>query len=88
MKKDPGVFIQHIIECIALIEEYTKGTSKDEFLGSRQLQDAVIRRIEIIGEAAKRIPREITSEYSDVPWKLLPACETFLCTSILAWICN
>lgn len=39
--KDPRIFIEHILECIELIEEYL---TKDEFFRSKQLQDAVIRR--------------------------------------------
>jgi len=54
MKKDPKIFIEHILESIARIEEYTKEITKDEFLSSSKIQDAVIRRIEVIGEAAKK----------------------------------
>lgn len=60
MKKDPIVFIEHILECIELIEEYTRGVTKEEFFKSKQLQDSVIRRIEVIGEAAKNIFQEIS----------------------------
>ncbi|MCX6814990.1 MAG: DUF86 domain-containing protein [Candidatus Aenigmarchaeota archaeon] len=69
MKKDPKVFIEHMLECIEKIEEYTKGITKDGFLESEQVQDAVIRRIEIIGEAVKNIPKEIKNKYPDIAWK-------------------
>lgn len=51
MTKNPLILIQHIIECIELIEKYTNNKTEDDFLKSVQLQDSVIRRIEIIGEA-------------------------------------
>lgn len=69
MKKDPKIFIEHILECVELIEKYTNKITKEEFLDNRQLQDAVMRRIEIIGEAVKNIPQEIKDEYPDIPWK-------------------
>lgn len=69
MKKDLRVFIEHILECIGLIENYTKDAAEENFLSSTQLQDAVIRRIEIIGEAVKNIPQEIKERYPNIPWK-------------------
>ncbi len=69
MKKDPKIFIAHILDSIEKIEEFTKEVSKKEFLESNIIQDAVIRRIEIIGEAAKNLPKNIKSEYPEVPWK-------------------
>ncbi len=69
MKKDPLTFIGHMLECVDLIQEYTAGKKEDDFLDSEFLQDAVIRRIEIIGEAAKHIPEEIKKTYSQVAWK-------------------
>jgi uncharacterized protein with HEPN domain len=69
MKKDPKILIAHILECISLIEEYTKRITKTQFLGNKQLQDAVIRRIEIIGEAIRNIPQEIKDKYPEIPWK-------------------
>ena len=69
MKKDPKIFIEHILECIERIEEYTREITKEEFLSSGQVQDAVIRRIEVIGEAVKKIPDEIKQRYPDIPWR-------------------
>lgn len=69
MKKDPKIFIKHILESIERIEEYTEGITKEEFLSSGQIQDAVIRRIEVIGEAVKNIPDEIKQKHPDVPWR-------------------
>ncbi|PIZ47022.1 hypothetical protein CO180_02135 [candidate division WWE3 bacterium CG_4_9_14_3_um_filter_41_6] len=68
MKKDPKVFLQHILESISEIEKYTKDIPENEFLQSTQVQDAVIRRLEIIGEAAKHIPNEMKEKYNFVPW--------------------
>ena len=68
MKKDASIFIKHILESIERIEEFTKEISKEKFVNSVQIQDAVIRRIEIIGEATKNIPNKFRKEYSEVPW--------------------
>ena len=69
MKKDIKIFLEHILESINLIEEYTKGKEKLDFLESTQLQDSVIRRIEIIGEAIKNIPEEVKKNHPSIPWK-------------------
>jgi uncharacterized protein with HEPN domain len=69
MKKDINVFLEHVLESISLIEEYTKDKSEEEFLNSKQMQDAVIRRIEIIGEAIKNIPNEVKERFKDIQWR-------------------
>lgn len=69
MKKDDLVFIEHILESIELIEEYAKGISEKEFLGNKKLQDAIIRRIEVIGEAAKNISFSFRNEYPKIQWQ-------------------
>jgi uncharacterized protein with HEPN domain len=78
MKKDPRVFIEHILECIELIEGYVENVTKDAFLNSVQLQDAVMRRIEIVGEAAKNIPQEIKDRYPGIPWKRMAGMRDIL----------
>lgn len=51
MKKDIRVYLNDILESIEAIEEYTENITAKEFYSNRQVQDAVIRRLEIIGEA-------------------------------------
>ena len=69
MKKDPKIFLEHILQCIERIEEYVEGVTKKQFLESVQLQDSIIRRIEIIGEAVKNIPKQVKGKYPDIAWK-------------------
>ena len=58
--KDDRLYLIHMTECIAKIEQYTAG-GRDVFIASSLLQDAVIRNFEIIGEAAKRVSLEISA---------------------------
>jgi uncharacterized protein with HEPN domain len=57
------------MESINLIEVYTVRISKEDFLKSEQIQDAVMRRLEIIGEASKKIPAIIKAQHPDIPWR-------------------
>lgn len=56
MKKDLKVFLEHILESITEIEKHTKNISFSEFLETTLIQDAVIRRLEILGEVVKNLP--------------------------------
>ena len=69
MKKDVTIFLSHILESIEKIGEFTEGISKKEFLESSKTQDAVIRRLEILGEAVKNIPQNFKTKYPQVPWR-------------------
>jgi uncharacterized protein with HEPN domain len=69
VKRDFRVYIEDILECISKIEEYIKGVSEEDFYKNTQIQDAVLRRLEIIGEAVKKIPEEVRSNYPEIPWK-------------------
>jgi len=68
MNRDPRLYLDDIAEAIDVIAEYTAGLSRDEFLTRRLIQDGVIRRIEIIGEAARHLPTELTNRYPDISW--------------------
>ena len=69
MKRDIRVYIEDILESIAKIELYTKTITKNDFLENTQIQDAVLRRLEIIGEAVKNIPQDFRDKYPEVRWK-------------------
>jgi uncharacterized protein with HEPN domain len=70
MKKDPRVYLAHILECIKRIQHYTK-KGKKQFLKESLVQDAVIRNFEVIGEAAKRVPDDFREQNTSISWKLL-----------------
>lgn len=67
--REYGDYVEDILDSIKAIEEYTDTLTEENFCSNRQVQDAVIRRFEIIGEATKHIPRSIREKYPDVPWK-------------------
>lgn len=63
MPKTPFIFLYDIIESIKDIHSYVEGHSKDQFFQDKKTQDAVIRRLQIIGEAVKNIPEIIKDEH-------------------------
>lgn len=69
MKRNPRVFLSHILQSIDLIGSYTQGITRDLFIQSVGVQDQVIRRLEIIGEAVKRLPADIKDRHPGIPWK-------------------
>lgn len=69
MKKDDSVYLRHMLDAISRIEEYTRDIQYDGFMDNHLIQDGVIRQIEIIGEATKRLSREFREENSEILWK-------------------
>ncbi len=69
MKREYKTYLEDILECIERIEEYVDGMNDDDFYENCQAQDAVLRRLEIIGEAVKRMPQHIKNEYPTIPWR-------------------
>ncbi len=69
MKKDPLVFIKHIRDHIDRIEKFMGNISKESFFNNEEKQSAVIREIEIIGEATKNLPKDFTKNHPSIPWK-------------------
>lgn len=69
MEHDPKIFLQHILESIKNINEFVEGLSDADFLKDLKTQDAVIRKIEIIGEATKNLPIDFKEKHDDVRWK-------------------
>lgn len=69
MKKDPKIFLEHILQSIESIENYVENQTKEDFLNFPLVQDAAIRRIEIIGEASKNLPEDFKNKHPNVLWK-------------------
>lgn len=69
MKKDPRIFLKHIVESIEAIEGHLVEITKEEFGKNLTIQDAAIRRIEIIGEAVKNLPTEFKRNHPEIKWR-------------------
>lgn len=68
-KRDPEIFFEDINEAIERITDYIGDYSLDDFQNDRKTIDAVVRNMEIIGEAASNIPESIRSKHPGIPWK-------------------
>jgi uncharacterized protein with HEPN domain len=63
-----AVYLRHILDAIATIERYV-AVGHDVFMTTSHWQDAVIRQLEIIGEATKQLSQDLRSRYPKVPWR-------------------
>jgi len=68
-KREWKLFVEDILESIELIESYVANMNFDDFTNDRKTIDAVVRNLEIIGEAARNISDEIKNKYQNVDWK-------------------
>lgn len=76
--RDYKLYLRDILQAIDYIEEFTKGYSLDEFRYDAKTQHAVVRNLEIIGEAVKRLPDELRAVNPDVEWRPAAAMRDFL----------
>jgi uncharacterized protein with HEPN domain len=68
MKRDESVYLRHILDAIGRVERYLIGVDEAAFGRNTMVQDAVIRQIEIIGEASKRVSEELRIKHAHIPW--------------------
>jgi uncharacterized protein with HEPN domain len=66
--KNDVVYLRHILDAIQKIESYVS-VGQETFMSTSHWQDAVIRQLEIIGEATKRLSPELRNRYPQIPWK-------------------
>ncbi|WP_245947988.1 DUF86 domain-containing protein [Billgrantia montanilacus] len=66
----------YIVDMIGFAEKilsYTEGLDQDSFTAHDLTYDATLRNLELIGEAATRIPDEVRQQYPDIPWRMIVA---------------
>ncbi len=63
MNKDIPMFLSHILESISQIEKYTRNLTEEEFHRNIEKQDAIVRRLEIIGEAVRNVPQDFKTAH-------------------------
>ncbi len=69
MKQEYYDYVKDIIDSIKDIEKFTKGMNFEDFKKDKKTVNAVIRSLEVIGEAAKNISQDLKDKFSDIPWK-------------------
>ncbi len=69
MRRDPTLYLKDIQAAVQSIESFIENMSFEEFQADDRTSSAVLRKFEIIGEAAKRIPDAIRRQYPQIPWK-------------------
>ncbi|MBU1129516.1 MAG: DUF86 domain-containing protein [Nanoarchaeota archaeon] len=69
MKKNYLIFVEHILDSLKNIELFMKNVKKENFFKDKEKQSAVIRQIEIMGEATKNLPVSFRKQYSQISWK-------------------
>jgi uncharacterized protein with HEPN domain len=78
MDKRPEIFLQHILESIEWIEKDLAGITEDQFMENVTIQDAVIRRFEIIGEAVRNLSEEYKEKHPEIEWNKAMAMRNIL----------
>lgn len=68
MKKNDTVFLNHILEALNYIQDYISDQNYETFLRRRIVQDAIVRRLEIVGEAAYNLSENLKEQYPEISW--------------------
>jgi len=84
VQRDPAVFLDDIVEACKWIATYTDGMTAVEFARDRKTLDAVVRNLEIIGEAVKKIPPDIRAEMPDIDWQRIAGLRDILAHAYFA----
>ncbi|HEY7341083.1 MAG TPA: DUF86 domain-containing protein [Ktedonobacterales bacterium] len=69
--RDPRIILDEILASIAMIQSYLAQVTQDEFMAQPLIQDGVVRRLEIIGEAATQLPADLKARFTAVEWRAM-----------------
>ncbi|MEM1582650.1 MAG: HepT-like ribonuclease domain-containing protein [Candidatus Bathyarchaeia archaeon] len=77
MQRDPKIYLKDALKAIEKIESYMKNITFTKFLRNTLVQDAVVRNLEIIGEAIKKVPAEIRTRHPEIEWRKIAGLKTY-----------
>lgn len=78
MPRDYLLYLDDIDEAAARVERYVAGLDYPAFIADEMRVDAVVRNLEMIGEAVKHVPEETRDRYPDVPWRQIAGLRDIL----------
>ncbi|MEO0107729.1 MAG: DUF86 domain-containing protein [candidate division WOR-3 bacterium] len=78
MLRDYKTYLEDIADAAAAIRKFTAGITKDDLVADRKTRDAVVRNLEVIGEAVKKLPEAQRSRYPDVAWRRIAGLRDIL----------
>lgn len=78
MSRDYSVYLEDVRDAIDRIRRYTDGMSREQFENDEKTVDAVVRNLEVIGEAVKQIPETIRTAHPDVEWRKIAGLRDIL----------
>lgn len=78
MSRDPFLYLDDIIEAITKIRYYTNGMEYEHFSCDEKTVDAVIRNLEVLGEAVKNVPEEMKMQFPDIEWRKIVAIRNLM----------
>ena len=69
MPRDPRLYLDDILEAVTKVRDYTTGLDYEAFQKDKKTQDAVVRNLEVIGEAAGRLPESLRNAAPEIEWR-------------------
>lgn len=78
MHRDPAVYIEDILRSAERIGAFMAGLSRDQFFADIKTQDAVVRNLEVIGEAVKRLPDDLRRKHPEIEWRRIAGLRDIL----------
>ncbi len=78
MTRQVELYVDDVCDAIVRITSYTANLSREEFMNDARTIDAVIRNLEVLGEAAKHVPNEVRATFSEIDWKAIAGMRDIL----------
>ena len=76
--RNDRTYLTHIRDAIETIEEYLEGVAYEQFVSNKMMIDAVVRELEIVGEASNNLSQQFQQDHSDIQWRRMKDMRNFL----------